>query len=249
MKALVAVKRVVDYNIKVRIKDDKSGVDLDGIKMSMNPFCEIAVEQAVRLKEQGQVDEVVIVSIGESKAQEQIRHALAMGADRGILVETDEILEPIVLAQVLNGVVTQEQPDLVLMGKQSVDGDNAQTGSMLSALMNVPVAHCASSVKIEAGKLMVRYEVDNGEQLAEMPLPSVVSADLRLAEPRFVKLPNVMKAKKKPLTITTLAELGIEAVKHQKRTVVDMPKSREGNTVVCDSAAAFAKKLCEEMEG
>jgi len=249
MKILVAVKRVVDYNIKVRVNADKSDVDLDGIKMSMNPFCEIAVEQAIRMKEQGQTDEVVIVSIGESKAQDQIRQALAMGADRGILVEASLPMEPLNIAQALHQIVIDEQPDLVLMGKQSIDGDNAQTSLMLSALMDCPAAHCASQISVEADKVLVRYEVENGEDVAQMTLPAVISADLRLAEPRFVKLPNIMKAKKKPIDVRSVESLGITINAHQKRLGLEVPESRGGNTVVCDSPQEFIEQLSQAMEG
>jgi electron transfer flavoprotein beta subunit len=249
MKILVAVKRVVDYNIKVRINADHTNVDLDGVKMSMNPFCEIAVEQAVRLKEQGQADEVVVVSIGEKKAQDQIRHALAMGADSGILIETDEELEPLTIAKALHKVISEEKPDLVLMGKQSIDGDNAQTSLMLSALMDCPVAHCASELSLQSDKAVVRYEVEDGENVANLSLPAVISADLRLAEPRFVKLPNIMKAKKKPLAIKALADVLVTNKAHQKRVSLTPPVSREGNTLVCDTAKDFVDQLKLAMEG
>ncbi|RQW63325.1 electron transfer flavoprotein subunit beta/FixA family protein [Vibrio viridaestus] len=247
MKILVAVKRVVDYNIKVRVKDDNSAVETDGVKMSMNPFCEIAVEQAVKLKEQGQVDEIVVVSIGETKAQDQIRHALAMGADRGILVESQRLLEPLHVAQILNGVVSEEQPDLILMGKQSIDGDNAQSAAMLSGLLDYPISHCASAIEFNEGCVRVRYEVDNGEEVAELGLPAIITADLRLAEPRFVKLPNVMKAKKKPLDVKTLDQLNIDVVSHQTRVLLETPPGREGNGVICASAGEFIGKILAKM--
>ncbi|HEY5717483.1 MAG TPA: electron transfer flavoprotein subunit beta/FixA family protein, partial [Motiliproteus sp.] len=199
MKVLVAVKRVVDYNVKVRVKSDQSGVDLANVKMAMNPFCEIAVEEAVRLKEKGVADEVVVVSMGPKNAQEQIRTALALGADRGILVETDAELESLAVAKLLAKVVEAEQPGLVILGKQSIDSDANQTGQMLAALTGMGQGTFASEVAVADGKVAVTREIDGGLQTVQLNLPAVVTTDLRLNEPRYASLPNIMKAKKKPL--------------------------------------------------
>ena len=248
MKVLVPVKRVVDYNIKIRIDEALSKVDLDGIKMSMNPFCEIAVEQAVKLKELKQVDEVIVVSIGELKVKEQLLHALAMGCDRAILVETGECLEPLNIAKILHSVAGTEKPDLILLGKQSIDGDNAQTGAMLSALMELPIANRASRIELEVGNATVHYEVDDGEAVVKMKLPAIATADLRLADPRFVKLPNIMKAKKKPLSIITVDALGLTTPIHQEKLAVTSPISRAGNTVIYESGELLAQKVKESLE-
>ena len=199
MKILVAVKRVVDYNVKVRPLSDGSAVDLANVKMSINPFCEIAVEEAVRLKEAGTATEIVAVSIGPKQAQEQIRTALALGADRGILIESDVDLEPLAVAKCLKGVIDKESPDLVILGKQSIDNDNNQTGQMLGALANMPQGTFASEVKVADGKVSVTREIDGGLQTVSLNLPAIVTTDLRLNEPRYASLPNIMKAKKKPL--------------------------------------------------
>src|SRR6516225_7911644 len=204
MKVLVAVKRVVDYNVKVRVKADNSGVDLANVKMSMNPFCEIAVEEAVRLKEKGVADEIVVVSIGPAQAQETIRTALAMGADRGVLIQTDADVEPLEVAKLLKAVVDKEAPGLVLMGKQAIDGDNNAVGQMLSALLDWPQATFASKIEIDGAKAKVTREVDGGLQTLELDLPAVVTADLRLNEPRYASLPNIMKAKRKVIDIKTV---------------------------------------------
>ncbi|MBJ7413040.1 MAG: electron transfer flavoprotein subunit beta/FixA family protein, partial [Phenylobacterium sp.] len=198
MKVLVPVKRVIDYNVKARVKADQTGVDLANVKMSMNPFCEIAVEEAVRLKEKGVATEIVAVSVGPAQAQETLRTALAMGADRAILIQTDQDLEPLAVAKVLKALVAEESPELVLMGKQAIDGDNNATGQMLAALLDWPQAAFASEVVVEGGKAKVTREVDGGLQTLDVDLPAVVTADLRLNEPRYASLPNIMKAKKKP---------------------------------------------------
>ena len=203
MKVLVPVKRVVDYNVKVRVKSDQTGVDLANVKMSMNPFCEIAVEEAVRLREKGIATEVVAVSIGPVQAQETIRTALAMGADRGILIQTDEDLEPLAVAKLLAAVIGQEAPGIVVMGKQAIDGDNNAVGQMLAALLDWPQATFASKIEISGDKAEVTREVDGGLQTLSVDLPAVVTADLRLNEPRYASLPNIMKAKKKPIDVKT----------------------------------------------
>lgn len=199
MKALVAVKRVIDYNVKVRVKADNSGVDLTNTKMSINPFCEIAVEEAVRLKEAGVIDEIIVASIGAKEAQEQIRSALALGADRGVLVQTDEKAYPLQVAKILKGIAEAEGADIILLGKQAIDDDNNQTGQMLAALMGIGQGTFASEIKVDGGKVNVTREVDGGLQTVTLPLPAVITTDLRLNEPRFVKLPNIMKAKKKTI--------------------------------------------------
>ena len=198
MKILVPIKRVVDYNVKVRPKADESGVDLNNVKMAINPFCEIAVEEAVRLKEAGSATEIIAVTVGAENAQEQLRTALALGADRAILVETDLEVEPLGISKVLKAIVEKESPNLIVMGKQAIDGDNNQTGQMLAALMNYPQATFASELKIEGEKAVVTREVDGGLQTISINLPAVVTSDLRLNEPRYASLPNIMKAKQKP---------------------------------------------------
>ncbi|MED5387496.1 MAG: electron transfer flavoprotein subunit beta/FixA family protein, partial [Pseudomonadota bacterium] len=210
MKVLVPIKRVIDYNVKVRVKADNSGVDLANVKMAMNPFCEIAVEEAVRLKEKGVVSEIVAVSIGPKTAQEQLRTAMALGADRSILVETDEDVQPLGIAKALKAIVDEEKPELVILGKQAIDGDNNQTGQMLAALTGMPQGTFASEVNVADGKVKVTREIDGGLQTVELNLPAVVTTDLRLNEPRYASLPNIMKAKKKPLDTKTAADLGVD---------------------------------------
>src|SRR3712207_6054621 len=210
MKALVPVKRVIDYNVKVRVKPDQSGVDLANVKMSMNPFDEIAVEEAVRLKEKGVVTEIVAVSIGPQQAQETIRTALAMGADRGILIQSDTDVEPLGVAKLLAEVCRREQPGLVIMGKQAIDDDTNATGQMLGALLDWPQATFASKVEINGDRAQVTREVDGGLQTLEVALPAVVTTDLRLNEPRYASLPNIMKAKKKPIEMQTTADFGVD---------------------------------------
>jgi electron transfer flavoprotein beta subunit len=234
MKVLVAVKRVVDYNVKVRPKSDGSAVELNNLKMSINPFCEIAVEEAVQLKESGVVTEIVAVSIGPQQAQEQIRTSLALGADRGILIKTDQELEPLAVAKCLKAICEQESPDIVLMGKQSIDGDNNQTGQMLGALTGYPQGTFASELTIDAGKVKVTREIDGGLQTLSLKLPSIVTTDLRLNEPRYASLPNIMKAKKKPLDETTPEALGVDTTPRVTRLKVELPAERAAGVKVAD---------------
>ena len=226
MKVLVPVKRVIDYNVKARVKADQTGVDLANVKMSTNPFCEIAVEEAVRLKEKGVATEVVSVPIGPIQAQETLRTSLAMGADRAILIQTDLDLEPLAIAKVLKAIIAEENPDLVLMGKQAIDGDNNATGQMLATLLDWPQATFASELTVEGGKAKVTREVDGGLQTLEVNLPAVVTADLRLNEPRYASLPNIMKAKKKPLDVKELGSLGVDTAPRLKVVKVTEPAKR-----------------------
>jgi electron transfer flavoprotein beta subunit len=242
MKVLVPVKRVIDYNVKARVKADQTGVDLANVKMSMNPFCEIAVEEAVRLKEKGVATEVVAVSIGPAQAQETLRTSLAMGADRAILIQTDQDLEPLAVAKVLKAIIAEENPDLVLMGKQAIDGDNNATGQMLSTLLDWPQATFASELTIEGGKAKVTREVDGGLQTLEVNLPAVVTADLRLNEPRYASLPNIMKAKKKPLDVKELASLGVDTAPRLKVIKVTEPAKRSAGIKV-EAAADIVSNL------
>jgi len=242
MKVLVPVKRVIDYNVKARVKADQTGVDLANVKMSMNPFCEIAVEEAVRLKEKGVATEVVSVSIGPIQAQETLRTSLAMGADRAILVQTDLDLEPLAIAKVLKAIIAEENPDLVLMGKQAIDGDNNATGQMLATLLDWPQATFASELTVEGGKAKVTREVDGGLQTLEVNLPAVVTADLRLNEPRYASLPNIMKAKKKPLDIKELGSLGVDAAPRLKVVKVTQPPKRTAGIKV-ETAADLVTNL------
>jgi len=243
MRVLVAVKRVIDYNVKARVKSDHSGIDLANVKMSMNPFDEIAVEEAIRLKEQGVATEVIAVSIGPVKAQETLRTALAMGADRAILVDAgDRDLEPLSVAKVLRQVVAEEAPDLVVMGKQAIDGDNAATGQMLAALLDWPQAAFASDVTVRAGLATVTREVDGGLQTLELGLPAVVTADLRLNEPRYASLPNIMKAKQKPLQVRELASIDVDVSPRLKVLKVAEPPVRVAGVVV-ESAADLVSQL------
>ena len=232
MKALVAVKRVVDYNVKVRVKADKTGVELANVKMAMNPFCEIAVEEAVRLKEKGIVTEIVVVTVGPTAAQEQLRTAMALGADRGILVETAEEVQPLAIAKILKGICDQEQPQLIILGKQAIDGDNNQTGQMLAALAGYAQGTFASVVKIDGGKAQVTREIDGGLQTVELSLPAVVTTDLRLNEPRYASLPNIMKAKKKPLDTKSPADYGVNAAPTVKTLKVEPPADRKAGIKV-----------------
>ncbi|MBM71038.1 MAG: electron transfer flavoprotein subunit beta [Haliea sp.] len=247
MKVLVAVKRVVDYNVKVRAKGDGSDVDLNNVKMAINPFCEIAVEEAVRLKEAGVATEVIAVSVGEKPCQEQIRTALALGADRGIHVETEGRIEPLVIAKLLKGVVEKEQPQLVILGKQSIDGDNNQTGQMLGALTNMPQGTFASEIKVEGDKLNVVREVDGGLQTISLSLPAIVTTDLRLNEPRYASLPNIMKAKKKQLDVFSPADLGVEVTHHIAQLRVEPPAERQAGIKVED-VAQLVDKLKNEAK-
>jgi electron transfer flavoprotein beta subunit len=245
MKVLVTVKRVIDYNVKARVKSDQTGVDLANVKMSMNPFCEIAVEEAVRLREKGVATEVVAVSIGPIQAQETLRTSLAMGADRAILVQTDLDLEPLAVAKVLKAVIAEEAPDLVIMGKQAIDGDNNATGQMLATLLDWPQATFASALEVSGGKAKVIREVDGGLQTLEVTLPALVTADLRLNEPRYASLPNIMKAKKKPLDIKELASYGVDTAPRLKVLKVTEPPKRAGGVKV-ETAADLVAKLKTE---
>ncbi|MES2258493.1 MAG: electron transfer flavoprotein subunit beta/FixA family protein [Pseudomonadota bacterium] len=236
MKALVAVKRVVDYNVKVRVKSDGSGVELGNVKMAMNPFDEIAVEEATRLKEAGALGEVVAVSCGVAQCQETLRTAMAMGADRGILVESDADLQPLAVAKLLKAVADREQPQLIILGKQAIDDDCNQTGQMLAALLGWPQATFASKLRIEGGKASVTREVDGGLETLELTLPAVVTTDLRLNEPRYVTLPNIMKAKKKPLDTVKPADLGVDVAPRLTTLKVASPTQRAAGIIVPDVA-------------
>ena len=245
MKVLVAVKRVVDFNVKIRVKPDKTGVDLANVKMSMNPFDEIAVEEAVRLKEAGTASEVVVVSIGPTQAQETIRTALAMGADRGILVKTDAEVQPLAVAKILAKIAEAEQPQLVIVGKQAIDDDSNQTGQMLAALMNWPPGTFANKVTLADGKATVVREVDGGLETVELKLPAVVTTDLRLNEPRYASLPNIMKAKKKPIDEKTPEDLGVDIAPRLKTLSVDEPPKRSAGIKVPDVATLVQKLKTE----
>jgi len=245
MKVLVPVKRVIDSNIKARVKSDQTGVDLANVKMSINPFCEIAVEEAVRMKEKGVATEVVAVSIGPVQAQETIRNALAMGADRGILLQTDADPGPLAVAKLLKAVIEDEKPDLVLMGKQAIDGDNNATGQMLAALLDWPQATFASKIEIEGSKAKVTREVDGGLQTLEVDLPAVVTADLRLNEPRYASLPNIMKAKKKPIDVKEATSLAVDIAPRLTVLKVTEPPKRQAGVKV-ESAAELVAKLKNE---
>lgn len=247
MKVLVAVKRVIDYNVKVRPKSDGSDVDLANVKMAVNPFCEIAIEEAVRLKEANKASEIVAVSIGPKVCQEQLRTALALGADRAILVETDEFPEPLGVAKALKAVVDKESPDLVIMGKQAIDGDNNQTGQMLGALANMPQGTFASKVEIDGDSVSVTREIDGGLQTVKLKLPAVVTTDLRLNEPRYASLPNIMKAKKKPLDTLSPADLGIELGARLTLVKVAPPPEREAGIKV-ESVDELIEKLKNEAK-
>ncbi|HMA88310.1 MAG TPA: electron transfer flavoprotein subunit beta/FixA family protein [Burkholderiales bacterium] len=247
MKALVSVKRVVDYNVKVRVKADGSGVETANVKMSMNPFDEIAVEEAVRLKEAGVVTEIVAVSCGPQACQETLRTALALGADRAILVESDAELQPLAVAKLLKAVAAREKPELVILGKQAIDDDSNQTGQMLAALLGWPQATFASKVKIEGGKAQVTREVDGGLDTISVKLPAVVTTDLRLNEPRYVTLPNIMKAKKKPLENLKPDALGVDVAPRLKTLKVTEPAKRKGGVKVAD-AKALVEKLRNEAK-
>ena len=247
MKILVPIKRVVDYNVKVRPKADESGVDLNNVKMAINPFCEIAVEEAVRLKEAGSASEIIAVTVGAENAQEQLRTALALGADRAILVETDLEVEPLGISKVLKAVVEKESPNLIIMGKQAIDGDNNQTGQMLAALMNYPQATFASELKIEGEKAVVTREVDGGLQTISINLPAVVTSDLRLNEPRYASLPNIMKAKQKPLEVIKSDDLGVDLNPRISTLKVSPPPEREAGIIV-ESVDQLVEKLKNEAK-
>ncbi len=241
MKVLVPVKRVVDYNVKVRVKSDGTGVDIANVKMSMNPFDEIAVEEAVRLKEKGVVTEIVAVSCGVTQCQETLRTAMAIGADRAILVETDVELQPLAVAKILKALVDKEQPGLVILGKQAIDDDCNQTGQMLAALAGLPQATFASKVEVADGFASVTREVDGGLETLKVKLPAVVTTDLRLNEPRYVTLPNIMKAKKKPLDVVKPADLGVDVTPRIKTLSVAEPAKRGAGIKVPDVATLVAK--------
>lgn len=234
MKILVPIKRVVDYNVKVRVKSDQSGVETTNVKMSMNPFDEIAVEEAIRLQEAGTVEEIVVVSIGVSQCQETIRTALAMGADRGILVETDLEVQPLAVAKILKHLVEKESPQLVITGKQAIDDDNNQTGQMLAALLGWSQGTFASNLELAEDRLKLTREVDDGLETVSLSMPSVVTTDLRLNEPRFVKLPNIMKAKKKPLEVIPMGSLGLDTASRVKILKVEDPPQRAAGIIVAN---------------
>ena len=245
MKILVPVKRVVDYNVKIRVKPDQSGVDLANVKMSMNPFCEIAIEEAVRLQEAGMATEIVVVSIGPAQTQETIRTALAMGADRGILVKTEDDMEPLGIAKVLKAVVEEEKPDMVILGKQAIDGDNNQTGQMLAALLGWSQGTFASELGVDGDKLNITREIDGGLQSLKISLPAIVTTDLRLNEPRYASLPNIMKAKKKPIDEKDLADFGVDAAPRLEIVKVAEPADREAGVKV-ETVADLVDKLKNE---
>lgn len=245
MKILVPIKRVVDHNVKIRVKADHSDIDLTNIKMSMNPFCEIAVEEAVRLKELGKVSEIVVVSIGNKTCHEQLRSALALGADRAIHVDSDVVLEPLFIAKLLNQIVKVEEPSLVILGKQSIDSDNNQTGQMLAALTGYGQATFASKVVLEESNVLVTREIDGGHQTLSLSLPAVITTDLRLNEPRYASLPNLMKAKRKPLSITTPEELGVSIQANTQLIKVSSPVERKAGIKVL-SVQELVDKLKNE---
>ena len=247
MKALVAVKRVVDYNVKVRVKSDGTGVDIANVKMSMNPFDEIAIEEATRLKEQGVISEIVAVSCGVAQCQETLRTAMAIGADRGILVETAEELQPLAVAKILKALLDKEQAQFVILGKQAIDDDSNQTGQMLAALADLPQATFASKVVVADGRAVVTREVDGGLETVSLSLPAVVTTDLRLNEPRYVTLPNIMKAKKKPLDTVKPEDLGVDVAPRLKTLKVAEPAKRSAGVKVAD-VAALVDKLKNEAK-
>ena len=247
MKILVPIKRVVDYNVKVRPLGDNSNVDLNNVKMSVNPFCEIALEEAVRIKESGKASEVIVITIGKTESQEQLRTALALGADRAILVESDSLLEPLGLAKVLAKVVNDESPDLVILGKQAIDGDNNQTGQMLGAILDLPQATNASELNIEDGTVSVTREIDGGLQTLKLTTPAIVTTDLRLNEPRYASLPNIMKAKKKELKVIPLVDTGVDASPRTELLKVELPEARAAGIMV-DSVDQLVDKLKNEAK-
>jgi len=247
MKVLVCAKRVIDYNVKVRVKADNSGVELANVKMSMNPFDEIGVEEAVRLKEAGKADEVVVVSMGPKQCQDTIRTGLAMGADRGIHVETDDDLEPLAVSKLLKALIDKEQPGMIIVGKQAIDGDNNQTGQMLSAITGWSLASFASNIDIDGDSMNVTREIDGGLQNIKISMPAVVTTDLRLNEPRYASLPNIMKAKKKPIDATSPADLGVDVAPRVKTIKVVEPAAREAGVKVAD-VAELVDKLKNEAK-
>jgi len=245
MKILVPVKRVIDYNVKVRVKADNSGVELANVKMSMNPFDEIAVEEALRLKEAGTAEEVIAVSIGPAQAQETLRTALAMGADRAILVKTDEAVEPLAIAKILKEIADEEKPGMILLGKQAIDNDCNQTGQMLAALLGWPQGTFASEVKVSDGHVNVTREIDGGLETVRLDLPAVITADLRLNEPRYASLPNIMKAKRKPLDTKEPADYGVDTARRVTTLKVEEPAKRQAGIIV-ESVAELVTKLRDE---
>ena len=241
MKILVPVKRVIDYNVKPRVKADGTGVDLANVKMSMNPFDEIAVEEAIRLKEKGAATEIVAVSVGPAKAQETLRTALAMGADRAILIETDEDVEPLAVAKILKAIADEEAPGLVILGKQSISDDSNQTGQMLAALMGRPQGTFANTVEVDGDHVTVKREVDGGLQTVKLAMPAIVTTDLRLNEPRYASLPNIMKAKQKPMAVKTAADYGVDLTPRLKTLKVEEPAVRQAGVKVADVAELVGK--------
>ncbi len=241
MKILVPVKRVIDYNVKPRVKADGTGVDLANVKMSMNPFDEIAVEEAIRLKEKGVATEIVAISVGPAKAQQTLRTALAMGADRAILVQTDDEVEPLAVAKILKAIADEEQPGLVVLGKQAIDDDSNQTGQMLAALLGRPQGTFASEVTVEGDSVIVKREVDGGLETVKLALPAIVTTDLRLNEPRYASLPNIMKAKSKPLATKAPADYGVDTAPRLKTLKVSEPPVRQAGVKVADVDALVAK--------
>ena len=247
MKIVVPIKRVVDYNVKVRPLGDQSDVDLNNVKMAMNPFCEIAIEEAVRLKEAGTASEVVAVTVGKSDSQEQLRTALALGADRAILVETDLLLEPLAIAKALTKVIEVESPQLVILGKQAIDGDNNQTGQMLAALLNYGQATFASEISIDGDSASVTREIDGGLQTIKVSLPAIITTDLRLNEPRYASLPNIMKAKKKELDVQPIDAMGIDTAPRMELLSVELPAARQEGIKV-ESVEELVGKLKNEAK-
>ena len=247
MKIVVPIKRVVDYNVKVRPLGDQSDVDLNNVKMAMNPFCEIAIEEAVRLKEAGTATEVIAVTVGKSDSQEQLRTALALGADRAILVETDSLLEPLAIAKALAKVIEAESPQLVILGKQAIDGDNNQTGQMLAALLNYGQATFASEVSIDGDFTSVTREIDGGLQTIKVSLPAIITTDLRLNEPRYASLPNIMKAKKKELDVQPIDAMGIDTAPRMELLSVELPAARQEGIKV-ESVEELVGKLKNEAK-
>ncbi|MBT6442324.1 MAG: electron transfer flavoprotein subunit beta/FixA family protein [Alphaproteobacteria bacterium] len=247
MKLLVAVKRTIDYNVKIRVKSDNSGVEMANVKMAMNPFCEIAVEEAIRIKEAGSADEIVVVSAGPAQTSETLRTALAMGADRAVHVETDADLQPLAVAKILKAIADEEQPGLIILGKQAIDDDSNQTGQMVSALLDWPQATFASKITLGDGEAEVMREVDGGLETIAVKLPAVVTTDLRLNEPRYASLPNIMKAKKKPIDVKTPDDLGVDVAPRLTVLKVEEPAKREAGVMV-ETVAELVEKLHNEAK-
>ena len=247
MKILVPIKRVIDPYVSIRVKSDNTGVETDNVKMSMNPFCEIAVEEAIRLKESGKAEEIIVVSVGNQSCQETIRTALAMGADRGIHVLIDQTVEPLSIAKILSKIIDEEKPRLVISGKQAIDGDNNQTGQMLAAMLNYPQATNASEVSLDENNVTVTREIDGGLQTLKLSKPAIVTTDLRLNEPRYASLPNIMKAKKKELNIMSIADLGVDVNPRTELLSVELPPSRDAGIIV-ESVEDLVDKLKNEAK-